>query len=102
MIEMTDMLEKFLLSALGGMTLLLLACLVRAVLGPRYTDRVVALNLICTLVILMVCLLSVLLGEGYLTDVALLYGLLNLLAVAALSRVTIRRHRERKKRRGGE
>ena len=79
---------------LRGALVLLLAvgivlCLVRAVRGPRYTDRLVAMNLICTLVILIVCILSYLLEEPYLVDVAILYGLLNLLAVAVLSRVAV-------------
>ena len=63
---------------------------------PRYTDRVIALNEICTLVIFVICILSYLLGKAYLVDVAILYGLLNLLAVAVLSRVTVERHRNRK------
>lgn len=66
--------------------------------GARYTDRLVALNLICTVVVLMVCILSYVLGASYLVDVAILYGLLNLLAVAVLSRISVRRHRERQRR----
>ena len=65
-------------------------------LGPWFTDRVVALNMICTAVILLVCVLSYLLGESYLVDVAILYGLVSLLSVAILSRVTVSRHRQRK------
>ena len=64
--------------------------------GPRYTERLVALNLICTVVVLMVCILSYLLEAAYLVDVAILYGLLNLLAVAVLSRISVRRHREKR------
>ena len=74
----------------------MLACLVRAIQGPRYTERLVALNLICTVVVLMVCILSYLLEASYLVDVAILYGLLNLLAVAVLSRISVRRHREKR------
>jgi len=87
----------------------MLACLVRAIRGPRYTERLVALNLICTVVVLMVCILSYLLEAAYLVDVAILYGLLeaverdaflygllNLLAVAVLSRISVRRHREKR------
>ena len=74
----------------------MLLCLVRAILGPRYTDRVVALNLLCTLAIFVVCLLSYLLGQPWLLDVAVLYGLLNLLAGAILSRVAVDHHRRRR------
>ena len=50
----------------------MLACLVRAIQGPRYEERLVALNLICTVVVLMVCILSYLLEASYLVDVAIL------------------------------
>ena len=53
--------------------------------------------MICTVVVLMVCILSYVLGESYLVDVAILYGLLNLLAVAVLSRISVRRHREHRR-----
>jgi len=98
MAEMTPLLGRFLtgvLCMLGGSVLL---CLVLAIRGPRYTDRVVALNEICTLVILLICILSYVLGQSYLMDVAILYGLLNLLAIALLSRVTVSHHRARKEK----
>lgn len=97
MAETTAALSAFLTGVLcllgAGMAL----CLIRAIRGPRYTDRVVALNVICTLVILLICLLSYVLQAPYLVDVAILYGLLNLLAVALLSRITIARHRKRRR-----
>ena len=97
MAELTPLLEGALTALLCLLGLGILACLVRAIRGPRYTDRLVALNTICTLVILMVCILSYLLAEPALMDVAILYGLLNLLAVAVLSRISVRRHRERRR-----
>ena len=97
MAECTPVLRALLAALLCVLTLVMLACLVRAVRGPRYTDRLTALNLICTVVVLMVCILSYLLEASYLVDVAILYGLLNLLAVAVLSRISVRRHRERRR-----
>lgn len=97
MVECTPALRALLAAALCALTFVMLACLVRAVRGPRYTDRLVALNLICTVVVLMVCILSYLLGASYLVDVAILYGLLNLLAVAVLSRISVGRHRARRR-----
>ena len=95
MAECTPVLRESLVVLLCVLTAVMLACLIRAVRGPRYTDRLAALNLICT-VVLMVCILSYVLGASNLVDVAILYGLLNLLAVAVLSRISVRRHRERK------
>ena len=83
MAECTPELRVCLSTALCLLTGVMLACLVRAIRGPRYTERLVALNLICTVVVLMVCILSYLLEAAYLVDVAILYGLLNLLAVGA-------------------
>ena len=55
------------------LALLILATLVRAVLGPRFTDRIVAVNVISTLVIAELVLLSVWLREDFLVDVALVF-----------------------------
>ena len=96
MAECTPLLREILSVLLCLLTGVMLACLVRAVRGPRYTDRLVALNLICTVVVLMICILSYLLEASYLVDVAILYGLLNLLAVAVLSRISVNRHRRKK------
>jgi len=96
MAEMTPVIHSFLCGVLCLLAVGIFFCLVRAVRGPRFTDRVVALNVISTIVILMTCILAFLLDEAYLMDVAILYALLNLLAVILLSRITISRHRERK------
>ena len=66
------------------LALLILATLVRAVLGPRFTDRIVAVNVISTLVIAELMLLSVWLREDFLVDIALVFALLSFLAVVVL------------------
>ncbi|MDD3335412.1 MAG: monovalent cation/H+ antiporter complex subunit F [Eubacteriales bacterium] len=75
--------------ALVILSLLTLLCLLRAILGPRIADRVVSINMICTLTLCMICILGVMLGEGYLADVALIYSLLGFLAVVVLCKVYI-------------
>ena len=69
------------------LALLILAALVRAILGPRFTDRIVAVNVINTLVIAELALLSVRLEADYLLDVALVYALLSFLSVVVVSRL---------------
>ncbi len=69
--------------------LLLLFCLVRAVRGPRLADRVVAVNMMGTLIVIAICILSYLLGEGYLVDVAIIYTMLSFLAVVLLTRLLV-------------
>ena len=76
--------------------LLILATLVRAVLGPRFTDRIVAVNVISTLVIAELMLLSVWLREDFLVDIALVFALLSFLAVVVASRLVIIRQRKRR------
>ena len=77
-------------------TLLILATLVRAVLGPRFTDRIVAVNVISTLVIAELMLLSVWLREDFLVDIALVFALLSFLAVVVAARLVITRERKRR------
>ena len=59
-------------------------CLLRALLGPRFTDRIIAVNLIGTKTIILICVLGALIGEHYLVDVALVYSLISFLAVVVL------------------
>ena len=83
---------------------LCLATLVRAVLGPRFTDRIIAVNVINTLVVAEIVLLSVLLRENFLVDVALVYALLSFLAVVIVARLVLLKRRGmqgQKKQRGG-
>ena len=78
------------------LALLILATLVRAVLGPRFTDRIVAVNVISTLVIAELVLLW--LREDFLVDVALVFALLSFLAVVVVSRLVAARRRKRPER----
>ena len=78
------------------LALLILATLVRAVLGPRFTDRIVAVNVISTLVIAELMLLCVWLREDFLVDIALVFALLSFLAVVVASRLVIIRQRKRR------
>ena len=85
---------------------LILVTLVRAILGPRFTDRIIAVNVINPLVVAEMVLLSVWMKEDFLVDVALVYALLSFLAVVVVSRLVLtRRHKqlekERRERTGG-
>ena len=83
------------------LALLIFAALIRAVLGPRFTDRIIAVNVINTLVIAEITLLSVWLGEDFLVDVALVYALLSFLAVVVISRLVLTKRRSRMGKGGG-
>ena len=84
------------------LALLILATLVRAILGPRFTDRIIAVNVINTLVVAELALLAVWLREDFLVDVALIYALLSFLTVVVVSRMVLsRRKRQLERERGG-
>ena len=71
-------------------------CLIRAVIGPRIADRLVAVNMITTMVIVMIAVLAVLKNESYLVDICLIYAMISFLAVVVLSRIYTGVYRENK------
>ncbi|MGN0158178.1 MAG: monovalent cation/H+ antiporter complex subunit F [Brotaphodocola sp.] len=73
-------------------TILILAVLViisiiRSVLGPGISDRILAVNMIGTIVIMMIAVLSVFLDQNYLVDVCLIYAMISFLGVVVLCKV---------------
>ncbi len=84
------------------LALCLLASLIRAILGPRFTDRIVAINMIGTQTILLICILSFLIGEQYLVDISLIYAMISFLAVVAMVNLYLSVFREKVVRRQQE
>ena len=74
---------------------LLIACLIRAIKGPRVADRLIAVNMTGTLIVICICILSFLLSEGYLVDIAMIYTMLSFLAVVLLTKVYMGIYREK-------
>ena len=81
---------------LAVQAVLLLLCLIRAVIGPRIADRLVAVNMITTMVTVMIAILAILQDEGYLVDICLIYAMISFLAVVVLSRIYTGVYREEK------
>ncbi len=75
-----------------GLSVTVCACLLRAILGPRFTDRVVSVNLISTKTIIIITALSLLLEQDSLVDVALVYAMISFLAVVVLSKCYLLPH----------
>ena len=84
------------IGSLAVLVLLALVCLVRCILGPRISDRVMAVNMIGTLTIIMVVVFVVHLGEASLADIALIYEMISFLSVVVLCKVYTGIYRERK------
>ena len=63
--------------------------LLRAIRGPRIADRIMAINMIGTLVSASLAILSVWLRQSWLLDVCILYAMISFLAVVVLAKVCI-------------
>ncbi|WP_313525810.1 monovalent cation/H+ antiporter complex subunit F [Anaerotignum sp.] len=68
---------------------------IRAIRGPRFTDRIMAINMIGTMTTAVICILSIYLNEVWLIDVALVYTLLSFLAVVIICHVVTLHHNGR-------
>lgn len=69
------------------MGIILILCLIKAIIGPRIADRLIAINMMGTTVVIMIAILSFLMNEGYLIDVAIVYTMLSFLAVVLLAKI---------------
>ena len=69
------------------LALMLILCLIRAIIGPRLADRLVAVNMIGTMVMVIISILTVLKGEGYLVDICLIYAMISFLSIVVLTKV---------------
>ena len=66
---------------------MLLLCLMRAIIGPRIPDRLVAVNMIGTMVTVIISIMALIMEEGYLVDICLIYAMISFLSVVVLTKV---------------
>ena len=71
--------------ALVVLILLIGAMVIRSIIGPRSTDRIMSVNMLGTMTICFIAVLSVLLDEGYLADVAMIYAMISFVAVLMMA-----------------
>ena len=89
--------------ALIFLAVMVLLCLVRAIIGPKVADRIVAVNMMGTMVMVMIAILALMLEEGYLADICLIYAMISFLAVIVMTKVYMGVYLEKKERKkGGE
>lgn len=84
------------MAALVFLALMLILCLIRAIIGPRIADRIVATNMMGTMIMVMIAILALLLEEGYLVDICLIYAMISFLAVVCLTKVYLGVYQEKK------
>lgn len=78
------------------LAVLVVLCLVRAIIGPRIADRIVAVNMMGTMVIVIIAVLALMMGEGYLVDICIIYALISFLAAIVLTKVYMGVYAEKK------
>lgn len=87
------------------LAIMLFPCLIRAVRGPRIADRLVSVNMMGTMVMVMISVLALLLQEGYLVDICLIYAMISFLSVVVISKVYIgiyeEQHHKQENTKGG-
>lgn len=98
MFEQTTYSQNFLVGCMIALAVIIFFCLIRGILGPRFTDRIMAANMIGTKSIVFVCILAAFLEEGFLADVGLIYAMLSFLAVVVLSKIIVLRERVARER----
>lgn len=84
--------------ALIFLALMLVLCFIRAVRGPKVADRIVATNMMGTIVMVIIAILALLLNEGYLVDICIIYAMISFLAVIVLTKVYMGVYLEKKKK----
>ena len=78
------------------LAVMIILCLIRAIIGPRIADRIVATNMMGTIVMVIIAILAIMLGEGYLVDICIIYAMISFLAVIVLTKVYMGVYREKK------
>ncbi len=78
------------------LAVLVILCLLRAIIGPRTADRIVSVNMTGTMVIVIIGILTVMMGEGYLADICIIYAMISFLAVIVLTKVYMGVYMEKK------
>ncbi len=92
--ELVTRFSWFFYIILSLMALMLVFYLIRAVIGPRIADRLVAVNMMTTTVTVIIAALAVIKNQGYLADICLIYAMISFLAVVVLTRIYTGVYRE--------
>ena len=66
-----------------------LVAMIRSITGKTIINRFIGINILTTLVAIIICVLSLLLEESYLPDVAIVFVMLSCIAVMLLNKIYI-------------
>lgn len=90
--------HAFFVAALIFLAVMMVLCLIRAIIGPKVADRIVSVNMMGTMVMVIIGILSLMLEEGYLADICLIYAMISFLAVIVLTKVYMGVYLEKKEK----
>lgn len=68
------------------LALFMLFSIFRIIIGPTIWDRLLGLNLLSSKITMMIVLFALFMNKSYLLDIALSYGLLNIIGLIFISR----------------
>lgn len=91
--------ERILIIGMIFLSITSIICLIRAMLGPRFTDRILGINVVNVKIIILISILAAYLKKGYLVDIALVYATISFLSVVVLSRLFLIDYLNKPKRR---
>lgn len=78
--------EKLLISAILALSISIFICFFRAVKGPEFGDRLIAINVIGTKTIVLISIVSYIIKESYFIDIVLVYALISFLGSTIISK----------------
>jgi multicomponent Na+:H+ antiporter subunit F len=80
------MVAMMLAGATAAILVVMIMSIMRAVLGPTFYDRILAVNVFGTKTVLLISLLGFLMGRPEFLDIAILYALINFISVIGVLR----------------
>lgn len=89
--------DIFFTVVLIAFAVMLMFCLACSIRKGRIADRLLAVNMIGTMVMVIISVLAVKMNEGYLMDICIIYAMISFLAVVILSKVYMGIYAEKKK-----
>lgn len=92
---MDTILYYSLLIAILVLACMLFLCLIRAAKGPSIADRLVSINMIGTIVIMIMVILTVLMKEAWLADIAAIYAMISFIGIVVFTKIYIGVYREK-------
>ena len=94
--------DIFFTAVLIVLAVMVVLCLIRAIIGPKIADRIISVNMMGTMVIVTIAILALMLGEGYLVDICIIYAMISFLAVIVLTKVYMGVYLEKRRKENEE